>query len=102
MFAALGQYKMYAVHIPTLTDVAGYPIIIDGRAADNDGTRYFVGGTVLQRPGLAMVGNSVVAGFGGHCDNFNYTGMLLSVSKTTGKINGLQAMVASPGERDTD
>jgi hypothetical protein len=80
-----------------LTDVTG-PVIIDGHFANNDPTRYFLGGTVLQRPGLAMVGNNIVAGFGGHCDNFNYTGMLVSVSKTTGTVNNIQAMVASPGQ----
>lgn len=43
------------------------------------------------------MGNSVVAGFGGHCDNFNYTGMLVSVHKTAAVVNNIQAMVASPG-----
>jgi hypothetical protein len=60
--------------------------------------RYFVGGTVLQRPGLASIGNTVVAGFGGHCDNFNYTGMLVAVSKTTGVgVTNVIAMEAQPG-----
>jgi hypothetical protein len=60
--------------------------------------RYFVGGTVLQRPGLVSIGNSVVAGFGGHCDNFNYTGMLVAVSKTTGVgVTNVIAMEAQPG-----
>jgi hypothetical protein len=94
----LGQYKFYALQLPALTNVPGYPIIIDGSYANNDPTRYFVGGTLLQRPGLAMIGNSVVAGFGGHCDNFNYTGMLVSVHKTAAKINNIQAMVAAPGK----
>ena len=60
--------------------------------------RYFVGGTVLQRPSLAEVGNEVVAGFGGHCDNFNYTGLLVSASKTTGVgVTNIIAMEAQPG-----
>lgn len=80
-----------------MTAVAGYPIIIDGHAANNDPTRYFVGGTVLNRPGLAMIGDSIVAGFGGHCDNFNYTGMLVTVSKTKATLTNIQAMVAAPG-----
>jgi hypothetical protein len=59
---------------------------------------YFVGGTVLNRPGLAMLGNTIVGGFGGHCDNFNYTGMLVAVSKTPGVgVTNIQAMEASPG-----
>jgi hypothetical protein len=61
--------------------------------------RYFVGGTVLQRPSLASVGNVVIGGFGGHCDNFNYTGMLVSVSKTSYVgVTNVYAMEASPGE----
>lgn len=30
---------MYAVKIPTLADVAGFPIVIDGHNANNDPTR---------------------------------------------------------------
>jgi hypothetical protein len=60
--------------------------------------RYFLGGTVLNRPGLAMIGNTVVGGFGGHCDNFNYTGMLVAVSKSPGVgVTNIQAMEALPG-----
>lgn len=58
--------------------------------------RYFVGGVVLQRPSLAMVGNAIVGGFGGHCDVWNYTGLLVSVTKTTGSVS-MYAMEASPG-----
>lgn len=93
-----GQYKFYAVQLPALTNIPGYPIIMEGHYATNDHTRYFVGGTLLQRPGLAMIGNSIVAGFGGHCDNFNYTGMLVSVHKSAATINDIQAMVAAPGQ----
>jgi hypothetical protein len=46
--------------------------------------RYFVGGTVLQRPSLAMLNGVIIGGFGGHCDLFNYTGMLVAVSTTPG------------------
>lgn len=45
-----GIYKFFAVDIHTLNDVPGFPITIDGHNADNDPTRYFLGGTVLQRP----------------------------------------------------
>lgn len=49
-----------------------------------DADRYFIGGTVLQRPSLAMVNGVVIGGFGGHCDLFNYTGMAVAVSTTAG------------------
>jgi hypothetical protein len=89
---------MYALQLPALADVAGFPVILDGHYANNDPTRYFVGGVILQRPAVVSVGNSIVAGFGGHCDNFNYTGMLVAVSKTSGVgVTAMQAMVASPG-----
>jgi hypothetical protein len=65
--------------------------------AQTDWIRYFVGGTVEQRPGVASIGNYFVGAFGGTCDNFNYTGMVISVSKSTGKVGGVQAMIASPG-----
>ncbi|KAH8882217.1 WSC-domain-containing protein [Thozetella sp. PMI_491] len=94
----LGEYRVYAVKIPSLVDVAGFPLTLSGLNAANDATRYLVPGTVLQRPGLTMLGNTIVAGFGGHCDNFNYSGMLVAVSKTAGVgVTNIQAMEASPG-----
>jgi hypothetical protein len=93
----LGEFYLFAVQLPGLTDIAGFPVTTSGHAADNDPTRYFVPGTSLQRPGLIMMGNSIVAGFGSHCGNFNYTGMLVTASKTTGVITSIMAMEASPG-----
>ena len=34
-----GQYKFYAVNIPSLTDVAGFPVSLEGKPANNDPTR---------------------------------------------------------------
>jgi iron transport multicopper oxidase len=69
-----GIYQFYGVDINTLADKPGFPVLIDGHNADSDPTRYFVGGTVLQRPSLALVNGVVIGAFGGHCDLFNYTG----------------------------
>ena len=81
-----------------LTDRPGFPVLIDGHNADNDPTRYFVGGTVLQRPSLTLISGHVYGGFGGHCDKFNYTGMMVAVSTTPGVgVTGLFAMESSPG-----
>jgi hypothetical protein len=94
----LGVYKLWALSIPSLETVPGFPVTVQGPSS-NDPTRYFVGGTVLQRPGLASIGDSIIAGFGGHCDGFNFTGMLVAVSKTSGTgITNIIAMEASPGE----
>ncbi|KAK2008051.1 WSC domain-containing protein [Colletotrichum eremochloae] len=81
---ANGVYKMYAIRIPTLEDVAGFPVLIDGMNADNDPARYFVGGVALQRPSLTELNGHIVAAFGSHCGRWNYTGYILSVSKTPG------------------
>lgn len=46
-----------------------------------------------------MVGNTIVTGFGSHCDNFNFTGYLVAASKTPGVgVTNIQAMVAAPGK----
>jgi hypothetical protein len=59
--------------------------------------RYFVGGTVLQRPSLTMLNGVIVGGFGGHCDLFNYTGMLVAVSITPGVgVTSIYAMEGGP------
>jgi hypothetical protein len=75
---ALGRYWAYALQLPSLADVTGFPLLIDGHNADNDLTRYFVGGTVLQRPSLTTLNGVVIAAFGGHCDLFNYTGYVVA------------------------
>jgi len=86
------------VDIVTLQDKPGFPVLIDGSNADNDPTRYFIGGTVLQRPSLTMINGVVIGGFGGHCDLFNYTGMLVAVSTSPGVgVTSLFAMESSPG-----
>ncbi|KUJ23286.1 WSC-domain-containing protein [Mollisia scopiformis] len=95
---ANGIYRFYAVDIRTLADKPGFPILIDGHYADNDNTRYFIGGTVLQRPSLSLINGAVIGAFGGHCDLFNYTGMLVAVSTTSGVgVTSLYAMESSPG-----
>ncbi|KAK2626478.1 hypothetical protein QTJ16_003653 [Diplocarpon rosae] len=94
---ANGVYKFYAIDVQTLQDKPGFPVLIDGHNADNDPTRYFIGGTVLQRPALAIVNGVVLGGFGGHCDLFNYTGMIVAVSTTPGVgVTSLFAMESGP------
>jgi iron transport multicopper oxidase len=92
-----GRYLLYGVNINTLQDVPGFPVLIDGHSADNDPTKYFVGGTVLQRPALTMISGSVIGAFGGHCDLFNYTGMLVAVSTTPNVgVTSIYAMEGGP------
>ncbi|KAK3322957.1 hypothetical protein B0H66DRAFT_581844 [Apodospora peruviana] len=95
---ANGVYKMYALRLPSLEDVNGFPVVIDGTRADNDPARYFVGGVALQRPALTEVNGHIVAAFGSHCGRWNYTGYLLSVSKTPGVgVVSLFATESAPG-----
>ncbi|KAM7222882.1 wsc domain containing protein [Rhypophila decipiens] len=95
---ANGIYRMYALELPTLADAPGFPYLMDGNRADNDASRYFVGGTVLQRPALATINGAILVAFGGHCDLFNYTGMVAAVSKEPGVgVLGMFATEIAPG-----
>ena len=47
------------MNILDLSDRPGFPVLIDGHNANNDPTRYFIGGTVLQRP-VRIVGHVVL------------------------------------------
>jgi len=35
----VGQYKFYAIQLPSLADVTGFPVSVEGHAANNDPTR---------------------------------------------------------------
>lgn len=90
--------RFFAVDIVTLADRPGFPVLIDGNYADNDPTRYFIGGTVLQRPSVTLVGDTVYGASGGHCDLFNYTGMVAGVSTAAGVgVTSLFAIESAPG-----
>ncbi|PNS14683.1 hypothetical protein CAC42_1705 [Sphaceloma murrayae] len=91
-----GVYYFHAVDVRTLEERPGYPILIDGSPADNDARKYFVGGVILQRASLIQLGNFVYAGFGGHCDLFNYTGTIIGVDVSTGKMAANWATMSGP------
>ncbi len=80
-----GVYYFHSVNINTLADVSP-PVLIDGSFADNAPLKYFVGGIILQRPSLTQINNVVYGGFGGHCDLFNYTGLVIGVDIVQRKI----------------
>lgn len=82
-----GVYYLNAIYLDGLQDVYYWPIFLDDVPADNDPRKIFLGGLLLQRPSLAMVGNILYAGFGGMCDAFNYTGVLVAVNVDTQKVN---------------
>ena len=80
-----GVYYFHGVNVNTLIDVFP-PILIDGSQSDNAPAKYFVGGTILQRPSLAQIGSVVYGAFGGHCDLFNYTGLVVGVDVNAQKV----------------
>ncbi|KAL8769544.1 MAG: hypothetical protein Q9209_004475 [Squamulea sp. 1 TL-2023] len=94
---ANGIYNFHAVNILDLTDRPGFPVLVDGNNADNDPTRYFVGGAILQRPLVTLIGSTVYGAFGGHCDLFNYTRIIAGVSiEPDVEVNSM-SMEAAPG-----
>lgn len=82
-----GIYYFHAIDVNTLTDVYP-PVNVNGGPADNDPNKgiYFTGGIQLQRTSLSLINGAVFAGFGGHCDLFNFTGWVVGVDAPTGKV----------------
>ncbi|KAK0560767.1 hypothetical protein OC861_006141 [Tilletia horrida] len=77
-----GRYKFYGVDPVTLT--VKFATDPQGIQAGNRPDQYFEGGKQLQRTGLTLLNGVVYAGFGGHCDNFNYTGWVIGMDAKTG------------------
>lgn len=92
-----GAYRFHAVDVLTLAERPGFPTNLEGVGADNDATRRFIGGSMLQRPSLNLINGVVYAGFGGHCDQYNYTGWLVGMKASTGSL--ITAFSTSAGVR---
>jgi hypothetical protein len=80
-----GVYYFHGVNINTLAD-AFPPLLIDGTNADNAPAKYFNGGVILQRPSLTQIGSVVYGAFGAHCDDFNYTGLIVGIDINQQKV----------------
>lgn len=91
-----GVYYFYAVNVNNLLDVEGFPILVDGTVAQNNPKSYFIGGVQLQRPSLLQVGSVVYGAFGGHCDLFNYTGIVMGIDINRKQIVTQFATEAGP------
>lgn len=61
-----GKYRFHAIDLnsPTLEDLPGYPIMLDGARADNDPSIHFLGGPAMQRPALLWKNGIVYGAFG--------------------------------------
>ncbi|EPS39555.1 hypothetical protein H072_6644 [Dactylellina haptotyla CBS 200.50] len=91
-----GRYRVYALSALTLADKFGFPLLLDGAQADNDPQKFFMGGTHMQRPSLAMVNGLVWAGFASHCDQYNYTGWVTGIDPSTPKVVSLFSTISGP------
>ncbi|PVH89547.1 WSC-domain-containing protein [Cadophora sp. DSE1049] len=96
-----GAYRFHAIDAVTLAERPGFPTNIQGITADNDPTRMFHGGIHMQRPALNIVNGVIFAGFGSHCDMYNYTGWVVGMS-TEGKFLSAYSTAAGPGSRLQD
>lgn len=61
----------------------------------------FTAGNHLQRASLNLVNGAVFAGFGSHCDLFNYTGWVVGMS-TSGQVLTIYATMGGPGAQPQD
>ncbi|OZJ01349.1 hypothetical protein BZG36_05678, partial [Bifiguratus adelaidae] len=74
------RYKLHALDVMTLNEQPNFPYNPEGIIADNDPAVYFIGGIVLQRPALSLDNGVIYSAWGAHCDNYNYTGMVIGVN----------------------
>ncbi|KAK0545893.1 hypothetical protein OC845_004877 [Tilletia horrida] len=81
---ANGRYRFYGVDPVTLA--VKFVTDPQGIQPSNRPGQYFEGGKQLQRTGLTLLNGVVYAGFGGHCDNFNYTGWVIGMDAKTGAV----------------
>ncbi|KAH8778289.1 hypothetical protein F5882DRAFT_501593 [Hyaloscypha sp. PMI_1271] len=88
-----GAYRFHAIDVVTLKEKPGFPVNLQDTPADNDNTRWFTGGTVLQRPSLSIVNGVVFAGF----DRYNYTGWLVGMSASEPKVITAYTTNGGPG-----
>ncbi|OZJ01348.1 hypothetical protein BZG36_05657, partial [Bifiguratus adelaidae] len=90
------RYLFHALDVKTLTTKWSYNP--EGIIADNDPTIYFVGGIALQRPALLLENGVIYAGFGSHCDNYNYTGTIIGVD-TSGRKTSFWSAAAGANRK---
>ena len=81
-----GRYYIHAIDANDLSERPNFPINFEGLVPRNSPTRNFNGGIQLQRPGLLQSGQFIYAGFGSHCVQYNFTGWLIGLDKTSGEL----------------
>lgn len=90
-------YEVHAMDVRTGVERAGFPVPLQGFAADNQPQLTFDARWELQRPGLLLLDGVVYAAFAGHCDRQAFAGWVVGVD-TGGAITSRWAAVsAGPG-----
>jgi hypothetical protein len=95
-----GRYWQHAVHTEDLSEVTGWPVLIDGLVFRNNPNRMFIGGNQHSRPGALLVGDYLYTGYASHCVQYNYTGAIIGFNKKTGKI--VEAFATEGGPEPND
>jgi Abnormal spindle-like microcephaly-assoc'd, ASPM-SPD-2-Hydin/PQQ-like domain len=75
-------FYMHALNAQTGAEQSGWPVQIQGDPV-NAPARPFNAFTSLQRPALLLMGGSVYAAFGSHCDITPYVGSVAGVNSST-------------------
>jgi len=75
-------FYMNALNVSDGSQAPGWPVAIKG-APTNDPSVPFTPFTQLQRPGLLLLGGSVYAAFGSHCDFTPYDGYVVGVNASS-------------------
>lgn len=91
-----GRYYFHAIHTEDLSEVAGFPTLIDGTIFRNNGRRTFIGGNQHQRPPLLQIGQYIYTGWASHCVQYNFTGAIIGINKDTGAVVEAFATEAGP------
>ncbi|KAJ3302916.1 hypothetical protein HDU76_005446, partial [Blyttiomyces sp. JEL0837] len=97
------RYRVHAMDAATLVERPNFPVDIEGTPAFNDPTHqaYFQAAYQLQRPALLFMQNTVLGSFGGHCDLSNFTGWVIGVDGTSGKVvSSFASAVATGGQKN--
>ncbi|KAF7561536.1 hypothetical protein G7046_g2604 [Stylonectria norvegica] len=81
-----GRYYVHALDVNDLSERPNFPVNLENQVARNNPDRWFTGGIHHQRPGLLLTGQYVYFGFASHCVQYNFTGWIMGLDKTTGNI----------------
>ncbi|KAH0287144.1 WSC domain-containing protein, partial [Aureobasidium sp. EXF-3399] len=91
-----GRYYFHAINTADLSEVNGFPKLIDGLQFRNNPNRMFIGGNQHARPGMLQVGDFIYTGWASHCVKWNFTGAVIGFHRTTGAVVEAWAMEGGP------